>query len=767
MEDGFSDFLVIGNLLVSKNSIFLYSFVWSRCMSKPLNNILKYSFLTVAAAVTLLSICKATAGDLILTGQLGNAYDNSGNTVTVVYERKGIVGRDSRITGAEGKYSLSIMDGGIDDPIKDTNLKQNYPNPFNGSTKLQVTLTDQTHVDIRAYNSLGQEIAQVLDKDLAAGTHTIAFNLDNLASNHLGDGVYFFRMDAQGKQFIRKAALVHGASASEIGTSIDSDIFIGEPVKITGVSFKGPDLANNYFNLNRKPDGNTLDLGKQNINPATTSTRLRTNVTNAFGDKLEGTVIAELNRANSVRNVTSFLLNGFGEVVDHVDVSQIYPSDAELFIQNAEVSVSRGNIIIPINQKITSPIKDLNLKLPPSMGDLIYTLELDSDASIELFGRAGANPIHILGQSKDKKASLIYKPNPFGVYSDKDIVAVDSLKFSGENIFPSTSVISKQINAATTDLGKFNLNQAVVINGRVYKLMEWKKSESENGLEGADVTIAGFKTISGKNGYYSVRIPAGLDSVDADVDHGLIYPRRTKLFLPSGKLDINVVDTLNFSKKLMGVYNFLMRRGEGWPAARTYVPYTHWVAEDTSKEEGLYRFQEQVELVKYTNELTKNPLYPNGALENTIFSAGLNHPEPKTPPFRWAADGYYICDWGDTPPNYFAATGVDVNWVDMPIFVGEIRSGRTTYRKDQNRTQMKRLTKHEYWTFFTNAIRLDMAIMPSIFNWSGTEFGDETEEDRKMIMYHFSRIQSRTADSDMGRVEVPYKLPIIQNQTSP
>jgi hypothetical protein len=48
-------------------------------------------------------------------------------------------------------------------------------------------------VSLKVYNLLGQEVATLLNRELAAGHHTTNFTADNLPS-----GVYLYRMTVNG-----------------------------------------------------------------------------------------------------------------------------------------------------------------------------------------------------------------------------------------------------------------------------------------------------------------------------------------------------------------------------------------------------------------------------------------------------------------------------------------------------------------------------------------------------------------------------------------
>lgn len=87
-------------------------------------------------------------------------------------------------------------------------LVQNYPNPFNPTTKISFSLAEDSKVAIMVYNTLGEEVVTLIEKDFAAGTHQIDFNAANLNS-----GVYFYKLlavNGAGSKFtdIKKMTLI-------------------------------------------------------------------------------------------------------------------------------------------------------------------------------------------------------------------------------------------------------------------------------------------------------------------------------------------------------------------------------------------------------------------------------------------------------------------------------------------------------------------------------------------------------------------------------
>jgi hypothetical protein len=86
-------------------------------------------------------------------------------------------------------------------------LLQNYPNPFNPSTKIQYNLDKTAQVSLKVYNSLGHEVATLVNDRQEAGSHTVPFNTQNGIRN-LSSGVYFYRLEAGSFISMKKLILV-------------------------------------------------------------------------------------------------------------------------------------------------------------------------------------------------------------------------------------------------------------------------------------------------------------------------------------------------------------------------------------------------------------------------------------------------------------------------------------------------------------------------------------------------------------------------------
>jgi Secretion system C-terminal sorting domain len=68
-------------------------------------------------------------------------------------------------------------------------LNQNYPNPFNPTTNISFAIPKEMEVKIIIYNSLGQNVKELINGKMGAGNHTIKFNAYDLPS-----GIYFYQM---------------------------------------------------------------------------------------------------------------------------------------------------------------------------------------------------------------------------------------------------------------------------------------------------------------------------------------------------------------------------------------------------------------------------------------------------------------------------------------------------------------------------------------------------------------------------------------------
>ena len=83
------------------------------------------------------------------------------------------------------------------------NLEQNYPNPFNPSTIISYSIPKAGNVRLTIFNSLGQKVADLVDKYQQAGKHNVEFDPKNISS-----GIYYYSLAAGNHEKTRKMILL-------------------------------------------------------------------------------------------------------------------------------------------------------------------------------------------------------------------------------------------------------------------------------------------------------------------------------------------------------------------------------------------------------------------------------------------------------------------------------------------------------------------------------------------------------------------------------
>ncbi len=122
-------------------------------------------------------------------------YNGPADSLWIQFE---IVSNSSSNTGI-GSYALidQLSLGGTSD-VKLINqnptgyfLQQNYPNPFNPSTSIEFSIPEESFVELKVFDILGNEVVTLANNIFAAGTYKTDFNADDLPS-----GIYIARLTA-------------------------------------------------------------------------------------------------------------------------------------------------------------------------------------------------------------------------------------------------------------------------------------------------------------------------------------------------------------------------------------------------------------------------------------------------------------------------------------------------------------------------------------------------------------------------------------------
>jgi hypothetical protein len=82
-------------------------------------------------------------------------------------------------------------------------LKQNYPNPFNPSTTINFSVPKAGMYTLKVYNSIGQEVATLVQREYAPGNYSV-----NFSAKHLASGMYIYRLSGNNVNMVKKMMLI-------------------------------------------------------------------------------------------------------------------------------------------------------------------------------------------------------------------------------------------------------------------------------------------------------------------------------------------------------------------------------------------------------------------------------------------------------------------------------------------------------------------------------------------------------------------------------
>ncbi len=87
-------------------------------------------------------------------------------------------------------------------------LDQNYPNPFNPTTLIRFQIPEGSNVNLKIYNSLGQEIRTLASQFYESGEYQTVWDAKDNSGNKVPSGVYFYRINAGNYSQIKKMMLI-------------------------------------------------------------------------------------------------------------------------------------------------------------------------------------------------------------------------------------------------------------------------------------------------------------------------------------------------------------------------------------------------------------------------------------------------------------------------------------------------------------------------------------------------------------------------------
>ncbi|MCZ7613641.1 MAG: T9SS type A sorting domain-containing protein [Ignavibacteriaceae bacterium] len=118
------------------------------------------------------------------------------NALGISLDGQFIVGEGTNgITSQNEGFLLAVNGINSVDELSDYpsgfHLNQNYPNPFNPSTTISFLVLNEEFVSLKVYNSLGEEVAELVNETKPAGNYSVTFDASELTS-----GIYFYKLSA-------------------------------------------------------------------------------------------------------------------------------------------------------------------------------------------------------------------------------------------------------------------------------------------------------------------------------------------------------------------------------------------------------------------------------------------------------------------------------------------------------------------------------------------------------------------------------------------
>ncbi len=116
-------------------------------------------------------------------------------------------GNDGENIGSTCEYAAiripPVLSDNVNEIIPELIITQNYPNPFNPSTTIEFEIQEAGKVKIDIFNTKGQKVADLVDKEYIAGKHQV-----NWQAGYLPSGVYYYRIESESSAVSRKVLLL-------------------------------------------------------------------------------------------------------------------------------------------------------------------------------------------------------------------------------------------------------------------------------------------------------------------------------------------------------------------------------------------------------------------------------------------------------------------------------------------------------------------------------------------------------------------------------
>jgi hypothetical protein len=150
--------------------------------------------------------------DLTIANIHFKAFENATVGTISPVEAKFFMANESDLSNNVSNGSVTV--NGLETGINDNSALNSkalvcYPNPVKDQLNISFTVIQEgDFVTISAFDMLGQNVAQLVNQNLAADTYTISWNLNDFSGSNMPNGIYFIKMTSGNETEVQKIQIV-------------------------------------------------------------------------------------------------------------------------------------------------------------------------------------------------------------------------------------------------------------------------------------------------------------------------------------------------------------------------------------------------------------------------------------------------------------------------------------------------------------------------------------------------------------------------------
>jgi hypothetical protein len=179
--------------------------------AKRVGSDVRLTWNTAAADVRTYTVYRANASGVtpIPRNQVGEATDTvlvdpSAPTTALYYM---VVANDDGKGRSAMSNEAGVEAAGGPPALSAFTVRQNHPNPFSTATELEIGLVAESRVEVEVFDVMGRRVASLAPRTLGSGWQRIVLESRDDHGRALPNGVYFYRVRANGSQVGRKMVI--------------------------------------------------------------------------------------------------------------------------------------------------------------------------------------------------------------------------------------------------------------------------------------------------------------------------------------------------------------------------------------------------------------------------------------------------------------------------------------------------------------------------------------------------------------------------------